>query len=65
MQGSSSIFFTDRPGEEYIITNPNFYARGILFGTLLSELGDSATIKCSKTGLTAEIEFKVKVFLDD
>lgn len=60
MQGSSHIYFTNRPGEEYTITNPNVYARGILFGTMLMELGDTATITCESSDLSAVIEFKVK-----
>jgi len=63
MQGTSHLYFLNRPNEEYIITNPNVYARGILFGTMLMELGDSATITCDKTDLVAEIDFKVKVML--
>ncbi len=36
------------------------YARGILFGKMKYELGDHAFIRCPETGLTADIEFKVK-----
>lgn len=60
MQGSSHIYFTNRPGEEYVVTNPNVYARGILFGTMLMELGDAAIITCESSDLMAEVEFKVK-----
>ncbi|PJF17552.1 hypothetical protein PSACC_02603 [Paramicrosporidium saccamoebae] len=60
MQGTSHIYFTNRPGEEYVISNPNVYARGIMFGTMLMELGDVACITCEKNDLVAEIEFKVK-----
>lgn len=61
MGGSSKIRFLNRPGEEYLVTYPNIYARGILFGTMYVELGDSVTIKCPKTNLSCDIEFKVKV----
>lgn len=60
LQGTGHLFFTNRPGEEYVITNPNIYARGILFGTMLMELGDDVTVYCEKTDLRAEITFKVK-----
>lgn len=42
------------------ITQPNMYARGILFGKLKYELGDVAVVRCPETGLEAEVEFKVK-----
>lgn len=59
-EGSSHVFFLNRPGEEYVLSNPNMYARGILFGTMLLELGDVVVIECAKTGFRAEIEFHVK-----
>jgi hypothetical protein len=40
---------------------PNMYARGILFGKMVLELGDSCTAKNDKNDLSAEIEFKTKV----
>jgi hypothetical protein len=60
LQGTSHLYFTNRPGEEYVITNPNVYARGILFGTMLMELGDNVSITCEQNDLMADIEFKVK-----
>lgn len=42
------------------VTQPNMYARGILFGKMKYELGDHATVKCPETGMEADIEFKVK-----
>ncbi|KAF9953447.1 hypothetical protein BGZ72_005396 [Mortierella alpina] len=62
MQGEIKVSFTNRPGEDYFITMPNVYARGILFGTMLMELGDVATIRCSKLDLVCNLEFKVKGF---
>eukprot|EP00835_Amoeboradix_gromovi_P002633 NODE_153_length_16933_cov_0.442141.p4 type:complete len:363 gc:universal NODE_153_length_16933_cov_0.442141:3466-4554(+) len=47
--------------ETYRISLPNVYARGLLFGTMLLELGDFAHI-FSSTGFKAEIEFKTKGF---
>lgn len=42
------------------VTQPNMYARGILFGKMKYELGDNAVVRCPETGLEANIEFKVK-----
>ena len=47
---------------EYVITMPNMYARGILFGKMVLELGDTCTAKNEKNGLTCDLEFKTKVF---
>ncbi|KAG0242769.1 hypothetical protein B0O80DRAFT_460552 [Mortierella sp. GBAus27b] len=62
MQGEIKVSFTNRPGEDYFITMPNVYARGILFGTMLIELGDVATVKCPKLDLVCSVDFKVKGF---
>jgi len=62
MHGHSKITVAGYPGEEYYVTNPNVYARGLLFGTMLMELGDTATVKCDKTGYSAEFEFITKGF---
>ncbi|RKP13404.1 hypothetical protein BJ684DRAFT_10098 [Piptocephalis cylindrospora] len=62
MQGWNHVEFTNLPGEVYDIQLPNIYARGILFGTMTMELGDTAVIKCPKTGLMCEVEFKTKGF---
>ena len=40
---------------------PNMYARGILWGKMFLELGDSCTAKNEQTGHCAEIQFKTKV----
>lgn len=61
MHGGTIIEFTNRPDETYTIGLPNIYARGILFGTMIMELGDTAIIRCDKTDLICEIEFKTKV----
>ncbi|GJJ74396.1 oxysterol-binding protein-related protein 8 [Entomortierella parvispora] len=60
MQGEIKVSFTNRPGETYAITMPNVYARGILFGTMLMELGDVAAVKCPELDLVCSLEFKVK-----
>jgi len=47
---------------EYVITMPNMYARGILFGKMVLELGDICTAKNEKTSLSCDLEFKTKGF---
>ena len=42
------------------LTQPNMYARGILFGKMKYELGDHSFIRCPENDLTADIEFKTK-----
>lgn len=43
-----------------ILTQPNMYARGILFGKMKYELGDHSYIRCPENNLVADIEFKTK-----
>ncbi|KAL0945544.1 hypothetical protein HGRIS_014705 [Hohenbuehelia grisea] len=47
---------------EYVITMPNMYARGILFGKMVLELGDTCIAKNEKHGLFCDLEFKTKPF---
>ncbi|WZH44475.1 Putative oxysterol-binding protein [Fusarium acuminatum] len=47
-------------GEQYILTQPNMYARGILFGKMKYELGDHSFVRCPELDLAADIEFKTK-----
>ncbi|ONH65062.1 Oxysterol-binding protein 7 [Cyberlindnera fabianii] len=49
--------------EKYTFTQPNMYARGILFGKMRIELGDHMIIKSSTTGYSIDIEFKTKGFI--
>ena len=49
------------PLAEYVITMPNMYARGILFGKMILELGDTCMAKNEKNGLYCDLEFKTKV----
>lgn len=49
--------------EEYTVTQPNVYCRGILFGKLKYELGDHVLLKCEQSGFEADIEFKTKGFI--
>ncbi|KAH8120721.1 oxysterol-binding protein family [Phellopilus nigrolimitatus] len=63
MEGENRIMFIGRPDDgEYVVTMPNMYARGILFGKMVFELGDTCTAKNEKTNLSCDIEFKTKGF---
>ena len=46
---------------EYVITMPSMYARGILFGKMVLELGDSCTVRNERTGMHCDVDFKTKV----
>lgn len=59
MEGIAVMRFLNH-NERYFITQPNMYARGILFGKMKYELGDHAVVRCPETGLEASIDFKVK-----
>lgn len=61
MNGETRMYFLNLSNEEYVLTYPNIYARGLLFGTTFLEIGDNATIRCESSDLVAEINFKVKV----
>lgn len=64
MEGIAVLRFLNRGdsvnGERYIVTQPNMYARGILFGKMKFELGDHSFVRCPELGLSADIEFKTK-----
>lgn len=63
MEGVANLTLGERNDEVYTLTQPNVYCRGILFGKLRYELGDHMLIKCTATGLEADIDFKTKGFL--
>lgn len=63
MEGSARVTLGEHDNEIYTLTQPNVYCRGILFGKLKYELGDHMHIRCPKTGLEADIEFKTKGFI--
>ncbi|KAG7729215.1 hypothetical protein KL933_001441 [Ogataea haglerorum] len=69
MEGVTKLSFLDIVDEEsgeceyYTMTQPNMYARGILFGTLKFELGDHLILQCPRTNLLADIDFKTKGFI--
>ncbi|KAI6281198.1 Oxysterol-binding protein OBPa [Pyricularia oryzae] len=65
MEGTAILSFLNRgkdpaKGEQYHLTQPNMYARGILFGKMKYELGDHSVVKCPELGLVADIDFKTK-----
>lgn len=65
MEGESHVRFLTGVGAkdgEYDITMPSMYARGILFGKMILELGDSSIVRNETTGLSCEVEFKTKGF---
>lgn len=59
MEGGSNIFMRS---DGFEVTNPNIYARSILFGTMFMELGDSCVIQSTKHDFSCTLEFKQKVF---
>lgn len=65
MEGTAVLTLLNRgkdpkKGEKYTLTQPNMYARGILFGKMKYELGDHSFVRCPELGLVADIEFKTK-----
>ncbi|CAO3668049.1 unnamed protein product [Rhizopus stolonifer] len=62
MEGENHIIFTHLHNERYDITMPNVYARGILFGKMILELGDSCAVRCKTSDLICELDFKTKGF---
>ncbi|EIW86255.1 Oxysterol-binding protein [Coniophora puteana RWD-64-598 SS2] len=63
MEGENRITLLDVPEDgQYVVTMPNMYARGILFGKMVLELGDTCQARNERLGMTADIEFKTKGF---
>ncbi|PFH50732.1 hypothetical protein AMATHDRAFT_60551 [Amanita thiersii Skay4041] len=63
MDGENRVVLLGKPDDgEYVITMPNMYARGILFGKMVLELGDNCIAKNEKNGLYCDLEFKTKGF---
>nr|XP_019011409.1 oxysterol-binding protein family [Kwoniella pini CBS 10737]OCF50190.1 oxysterol-binding protein family [Kwoniella pini CBS 10737] len=61
MEGEDRIRLLDRPEDgDYVITMPNTYARGILFGKMLLELCELSTVDCQATEYHADVDFKAK-----
>ncbi|KAH9971238.1 Oxysterol-binding protein [Lactifluus volemus] len=63
MEGENRVTLMGHPEDgEYVVTMPNMYARGILFGKMVLELGDTCTARNDAHDLQADIEFKTKGF---
>lgn len=62
MNGNVNITLLSR-GETYVLSLPYAHCKGLILGTLTMELGGIVTIKCDRTGYSAQIEFKLKVML--
>lgn len=63
MEGENRVSLLGRPDDgEYIITMPNMYARGIVFGKMVLELGETCTAKNAANDILADIDFKTKGF---
>ncbi|CCA73900.1 related to putative oxysterol-binding protein OSBP [Serendipita indica DSM 11827] len=61
MDGENRVYLTRRPEDgEYHISMPNMYARGILFGSMILELGDTSVAINDNTGMSCSVEFKTK-----
>jgi len=61
MGGESRVVLLDQPNDgEYTISMPNMYARGILFGRMVLELGDHSKVENRTTGISCDVEFRVK-----
>ena len=49
-----------RHNEEYHLTLPDYYVKGLLIGRMITEFGGQTSIECKATGLRAEINFRLK-----
>lgn len=62
MGGESCVALLGQPGDgEYRISMPNMYARGIMFGKMVLELGDTSRVTNRANDIQSDVEFKVKV----
>ncbi len=61
MGGENRVVLLDRQEDgEYQIGMPNMYARGILFGKMVLEMGDTSKIRNDTLDLHCDVEFKTK-----
>ncbi|PCH33124.1 Oxysterol-binding protein [Wolfiporia cocos MD-104 SS10] len=61
MEGQNRVYLMGRPADgPYAISMPNMYARGILWGKMVLELGDSCTARNERNQLCADLQFKTK-----
>ncbi|XP_070560037.1 oxysterol-binding protein-related protein 8-like isoform X3 [Ptychodera flava] len=62
LDGTAKLSLITR-GEDYLVTMPYAYCKGILYGTLTMEYGGKVSIECEKTGYKTDLEFKLKPLL--
>nr|XP_006812325.1 PREDICTED: oxysterol-binding protein-related protein 8-like [Saccoglossus kowalevskii] len=62
LDGTAKLSLITR-GEDYLVTMPYAYCKGILYGTLTMEYGGKVSVECEKTGYRTEMEFKLKPLL--
>ncbi|KAL6305646.1 Oxysterol-binding protein [Sparassis latifolia] len=61
MEGENRVYLLGRPDDgEYVISMPNMYARGILWGKMVLELGDTCTARNDRNAFYADLTFKTK-----
>lgn len=60
MGGGAFRLYLPEHREVYYLTWPNVYVRGVLFGTLLMEIGGDVTITCPASGVQASLTFETK-----
>ncbi|KAK2715583.1 hypothetical protein QYM36_010235 [Artemia franciscana] len=58
LDGEARLTLLNR-GEDYFITMPYAYCKGIFLGALSMELGGDVTLRCDKTGYSADLTFKL------
>jgi hypothetical protein len=62
MEGGCAVTFYGKVPGSYYLTPPNIYARGLIFGKMFMEYGDSGKLESLSDGFSAEIDFKTKAF---
>jgi len=63
MEGENRVtLLGSKEDGEYVITMPNMYARGILFGKMVLELGETCAAVNEKNGIVCDLDFKTKGF---
>jgi hypothetical protein len=58
MGGSNFIYLKN---DQFEVTNPNVYARSILFGKMFMELGDTCVIDSKDHPVQCVLDYKQKV----
>ncbi|KAL1739071.1 hypothetical protein HDZ31DRAFT_49988 [Schizophyllum fasciatum] len=63
MDGENRVILHGAPEDgDYVITMPNMYARGILFGKMVLELGDTCKATNENNDIHCDLDFKTKGF---